>query len=287
MLQSLTDITDKEIYQIADMSIKSIENLCSSVENVKSAFEVTPYNTNKTAFQKCIELYPTLLNDKYTKHHLKDIKDSLIKKYRSGKLQINGKFTFVLPDFYAACEHWFMLEDNPKGLLNDGEVFCWLFTNYDKLDCLRSPHLYREHPVRNNLAYYENIKSEELREWFTTNAVYVSCHDMISRIVQCDYDGDRLLCVADKTFVQVAERNMKNIVPLYYEMKKAMPHIINNDVIYEGLILAFTGGNIGIYSNNISKIWNSETFLSGTDEEKQNALNYIKCLTAQNNWVID
>ena len=34
-------------------------------------------------------------------------------------------------------------------------------------------------------------------------------------------DGDILLVVEDKDFIKLAEKNMKNIVPLYYEMKKA------------------------------------------------------------------
>ena len=81
-------------------------------------------------------------------------------------------------------------------------------------------------------------------------------------------DGDKLLVVADKTIIKVAERNMQDIVPLYYNMKKALPHSLTNENIYDGLIHAFTGGNIGIYSNNISKIWNDEVFITGTDEEK-------------------
>lgn len=102
-------------------------------------------------------------------------------------------------------------------------------------------------------------------------------------------DGDKSLVVADKTLIEVAERNLKkfNIVPLYYNMRKAESIKIDNNVLYNGLCAAFTGGNIGIYSNNISKIWNSETFISGTHEEKVHAINCIKRLCCQNNFVID
>lgn len=80
---------------------------------------------------------------------------------------------------------------------------------------------------------------------------------------------------------------MQGIVPLYYNMKKAEPAILNNENIYNGLCAAFTGGNIGMYSNDISKIWNNEVFISGTEEEKANALDCIKRLCCQNNFVID
>lgn len=289
MLQSLTDITDDEILEIAKVSIDKLERLCSSVNNIKEVFGVTPYNTDKTAFQKAINLYPNLLNDEYAKSRLRSIKDSMVKRFKAGKLRVHGKYTFILPDFYAACQHWFMGIENPKGLLEDGEVFCWLFRKSEKLDCLRSPHLYREHAVRKNTAWREVDESRRswLREWYCTDAVYTSCHDLISKILQFDVDGDKALVVADKKLIEVAERNMQGIVPLYYNMKKAEPIQLSNVSIYDGLNAAFVGGNIGIYSNNISKIWNSDVFVSGTDEEKQQAIDIIKLLCMENNFVID
>ena len=100
-------------------------------------------------------------------------------------------------------------------------------------------------------------------------------------------DGDTSLVVADKEFIKVAERNMNGIVPLYYEMKKAKPDLITPENIYNGLNSAFVGGNIGIYSNDISKIWNSNIFVNGTEEEKQEAINVVKLLCMENNFVID
>ena len=287
MLQTLTDISDKEIKAITDESNNILQCLCDSIENVQKAFGISPYNTEKTFFQKSVELYPNLLNDEFVKSKLREIKDSLVKKFKSGKLRIKGKYTFLLPDFYAACEYWFGDIKNPKGLLDDGEVFCWLFRKSEKLDCLRSPHLYREHAIRKNQAYRDCKKQKELREWFTTDAIYTSTHDLISKVLQFDVDGDKSLVVADKTFITIAERNMKNIVPLYYNMRKANPIKLTNQTIYDGLNAAFIGGNIGIYSNDISKIWNSDVFISGSKSEKEDAINIIKILCMENNFVID
>lgn len=288
MLQTLTDITEEEIAEIAGLSVHRLKNISSSIADIQRAFGVTPYNQNMTAFQKAIQLYPDLLNDSYVKCYLKEIKDSMIKRYKAGKLRVYGKYTFLLPDFYAACEYWFMGNKDPKGLLEDGEVFCWLFRKSDKLDCLRSPHLYREHAVRKNIAWKNyGERQQQLREWYCTDGIYTSCHDLISKILQFDVDGDKSLVVADKTIIKVAERNMQGIVPLYYNMKKAEPIQLSNITIYDGLNAAFTGSNIGQYSNNISKIWNSEVFISGTDEEKQQAIDAIKLLCMENNFVID
>ena len=290
MLQTLTDITDDEILELADGSIVKLKNISASIANIKAAFGVTPYNTSKTSFQKAIDLYPDLLNDEYVKIQLREIKDSLIKKYKAGKLQVCGKYTFLLPDFYAACQYWFLGEENPDGLLNDGEVFCWLFRKHNKVDCLRSPHLYMEHAIRENIACYRyKERQQQIREWFTTDGIYTSCKDIISKILQFDVDGDKALVVADKTLINVAERNIKkfDIVPLYYNMKKAASVRLTNENIYNGLSAAFTGSNIGQYSNDISKIWNDEVFVSGSYEEKLEAINVIKLLCMENNFSID
>jgi hypothetical protein len=132
----------------------------------------------------------------------------------------------------------------------------------------------REHAVR------KNVIDDEKSKWFTTDAVYTSSHDLISKILQFDNDGDKSLVVADENIVKIAERNMTDVVPLYYEMKKANPVILNSQNIYEGLNAAYTGGNIGAISNDITKIWNS-------GEITKEKLDVIKILCMENNFVID
>lgn len=320
MLQTLTDITEEEILLLAQPSVTRLNNLCTSPKSMMEALGITPYNTNMTPFQKSVKYYPALLNDSYTKDILKEIKDSLVKKYRCGKLEINGRYTFLLPDYYAACEHWFSHAEKPAGLLEDQEVFCWLYRHDEKLDCLRSPHLYKEHAIRRNTACLSQNGDREdafagppfpcvhtgnsslrkdqnsdhcdsralrLRSWFTTDGLYASTHDLISKILMYDVDGDKALVVADKDFIRIAQRNMQDIVPLYYNMRKASPTRLSHETIYAGLNAAFTGGNIGVYSNDISKIWNHEVFQTGTPQQKQEAVNCVKYLCCQNNFVID
>lgn len=287
-LQTLTDITDEELLEIATPSIDRLNNLCSSVNSMQMAFGVTPYNTNMTPLQQAVKIYPDIMSDSYFKDVIRNIKDSLIKKYKSGKLEIEGKYTFILPDFYAACEYWFLNIQNPDGLLDGEQVWCNLFKHRKELDCLRSPHLYKEHAVRENAACtLMPEKKEMVAKWFGTQAIYTSCHDLISKMLQFDVDGDHSLVISDKKIVEIAKRTMQNIVPLYYNMKKAEPTELNNKNIYNGLIAAFTGSNIGQYSNNITKIWNSDIFVNGTDEEKKNASDIIKLLCMENNFCID
>jgi hypothetical protein len=274
MIQTLTDMTDDELVDIAFKSSNKIVNLSSTVDSMLNAFGVTKYNKNKTYLQQALEIYPELLRDIYTKDVLRQIKLSLIKDYKSAKLEIDGKYTFLIPDMYAFCENLFCGIKEPVGLLQNNEVYCNLYKKVEKLDCLRSPHLYREHAVRNN------VIDDEKSKWFITDAIYTSCHDLISKILQFDVDGDRSLVVAEKSIVQIAERNMRDIVPLYYNMRKADPVILTNEQIYNGLNAAYTGGNIGAISNDITKIWNSGII---TDEK----MKAIKLLCMENNFTID
>ena len=92
-----------------------------------------------------------------------------------------------------------------------------------------------------------------------------------------DNDGDKLLVCVERTLMEAAERNMQGVVPLYYEMRKAAPQEINLIGIYDGMTAAYSGGNIGPISNNITKIWNSPNPDVDT----------IKRLCYRNNEVID
>ena len=94
------------------------------------------------------------------------------------------------------------------------------------------------------------------------------------------FDGDTLLIIKDKLLTKVAKRNMKNIVPLFYDMKKAKPVELTKDSIFEGMINAYVTGNIGPYSNNISKIWNNE-------DVGEKEINVVRWLCMENNYCID
>ena len=228
-------------------------------------------NIDKNYIQEALSIYPELLQDNYSKEILKQVKKSLVKEGRAGKLDIDGMYTFIIPDMYAFCEFLFEGNINPNGLLSDGEVFCSLYKNRHKLSCLRSPHLYREWAIKNN------VVDENKSKWFITKGLYTSCKDIMSKLLMYDCDGDTSLICADAYITSIAERHMKDIIPLYYNMAIAKPTIINNTNILSGLKTAFTGGNIGMISNDITKVWNSEDV----------NLDAIKLLCMENNFTID
>ena len=275
MLQTLTDMTDEEIGRITQQTVDEIETIGSDYQTTMRLLGAADYNTNKSYFQEALMIYPELFKDQYSRDVLKQTKKSLVKQAKAGRLRVNGHYTFLSPDLYAFCEWLFLGEQDPKGLLDDGQVYCRDYQNGDELACLRSPHLYREWPIRNN------VRNDELDRWFgMTKCVYTSCHDTISRILQFDVDGDKTLVIKDRTLTKIAKRNMQDIVPLYYEMKKAKGGELNNQALFDGMTKAFTSGNIGPYSNNITKIWNN-------GHVSQQEVNVIRWLCMENNFVID
>lgn len=238
MLQTLTDITDEELKQISSKTVSEITQLGTDKETMMKVLGATEKNKHKTSLQEALLIYPELLNDDHTKEIIKNKKKSMIKDAKSGKLLVSdARYTYLCPDLYAFCERLFLGIENPKGLLTGSNVYCSLYDE-GHIDILRSPHLYREHGVR------WNKKDEEYDKWFITPGVYTSIHDPISKLLQFDNDGDKALIISDELIVNIAKRNMENIVPLYYEMSVAQKQEINSRNIYEALTLAY-GINIG------------------------------------------
>lgn len=275
MLQTLSDIKDVEIERITRKTVEEINKIGNDFQTTMRILGATSYNQTPNYFQQGLMLYPELFRDSYHKDILKQTKKSLVKQAKGGRLAVNGRYQFLSPDLYAFCEHLFLGEQNPKGLLEDGEVYSRLNKNDAELACLRSPHLYREWAIR------KNKRGEELDKWFgQTKCIYTSCHDLISRYLMFDVDGDKALVIQDRTLTAVAKRNMKDIRPLAYDLKKAKGGLINSESLYNGMIRAYTGGNIGPISNNITKVWNSGKI-------GQEQLNVVKWLCLYNNAVID
>lgn len=270
MLQTLTDITYDELKSISEKTIKEIKAIGNDKDVMMKVMGATENRKFRSPLQNALLLYPQLLNDDHVKETIKNKKKSLVKDAKSGKLQVeNSRYTYLCPDLYAFCEKLFLGIDNPNGLLNGSDVYCSLYESGD-IDVLRSPHLYREHGIR------KNVRNELLDEWFITKGVYTSIHDPISKLLQFDNDGDKALIISDPFFVNIAKRHVSDIFPLYYEMGVANKQVINSKNLYESLTNAYAV-NIGEYSNNITKIWNSNSV----------NLDVIKWLCAENNFAID
>lgn len=182
MLQTLTDMTDDELQMLCEKTNKKLRNMASDRQTMLQVFGATKSPERLNYFQKSLAYYPELLQDPYCRETLRDLKNSAEWQAVAGRLDIDGKYLFLIPDLYAACQHWFCHEEAPKGLLANGEVAARIYGKREKLDVLRSPHLYKEHAVRRNIW----AESPEVQKWFRTDGIYTSSWDCISRVLQFD-----------------------------------------------------------------------------------------------------
>lgn len=278
MLQQLTNMSDEEV----EILTKDTKELINDVHHLPSAqlelLGATKDNRKRDYIQEALYLYPELLTSAFFKKQVSDKITKTKKDICSGKIKIKGsRRVFLLSDPYAFCEWLFKGEETPIGLLEDGQVYCSLLKDTEKVDVLRSPSLSFEHAIRNNVASQKKIK-----KWFITDGCYTSSHDLISKILQFDVDGDECLILGKEAdwIIKLAEEMIDkyNIKPLYYEMGKADAKIINEQEISNSLLYVFNKSNIGKVSNAITNIWN----LSGMDSYDK-----IQKLTMYNNEVID
>lgn len=228
---------------------EKIVNAHHDLDAMLDMFNVNEEYDRNNALQKALYLYPSMLKNDGFKKMLKDNITARKKELRQGRIKINGVYTFIIPDVFAWCEYLLLDNKDPKGLLKDGEVSCRL-VNGDKDICVnRSPHLYKEWCVR------KNMKNPEHRRWFISKGVYTSAHDMISKQLFFDVDGDIALVIDNDEVTKVAKHTMKDIVPLDFRLEKAKPEKITKSNIYDSYKLAFKA-NIGYYSNLITKVMN-------------------------------
>jgi len=271
MTQALVDFSDDDIKAYTHQTHNKIKNLNKNKDCMLRTLGADEQSDR--SYQAALAIYNELLRDGYARDVLKAIKKRMVLDAKSGAILCNNKRLFAIPDLYAACEFWFLDETEPKGLLPDGYVYSPIYKNEEELDVLRSPSLYMEHAVR------KISKDTEVRKWFRTNGIYTSCHDLISRILQFDNDGDQLNCVLESVIIEAAKRNIKqmDIVPLFYDAYKADKEQLSYETLFNGLKRAHDYSGIGQVSNNLTKLWNREN----------PDIFAAACLTRFNNAVID
>lgn len=288
VLQTLTtEMTDDDILSLASYDINCLNGIGRNVQcmlNVLGANEKK--NDHMNWLQKSLLLYPEMLKDFYVKTVLKNTKDSMIKKFRSGKFNINGAYVFAIPDTLACLQYWFTDMDKSDlskfGFVKEGNVSCRLFQNNEELDCLRSPHLDHAHCIRKNQI------NDQTKTWTKSNGIYIGMKDIMSKLLMYDNDGDKLLVHNNKTIIKCAKQYQRKhgMIPNYYDMPKANPELISSDSLYNGIVMAYHHGNIGTPSNEITKIWQTLS-PDSTEEEIQHAINVIALRCADVNFTID
>lgn len=283
MLQQLINMSDAQVKLLCTDFKELITKVHTDRKSQLEFLEATKENEHRDYFQEALMLYPEMLQSAFVKKQISDIITARKKEACSGQIVIpNSKRMFILSDPIAFVDWLFHekkeKEENyiPKGFLQDGEVYCNLYPNSAKLDCLRSPSLSFEHAIRTNV---RAIKGDN--KWLITNGLYTSTHDVISKILMFDVDGDEALVLDTDWIINLAEDMIETykINPIYFEMGKAEAKELNEDNISKSLLYVYQKSNIGKVSNCLTKLWNSKNPMEKYPQMQK--------LMLYNNFVID
>lgn len=268
------NITDEKIKRLSELTVYLIND---AKKNPDTALKIMGASLEEDEeldpFYASIKAYPQLLQDSHVRKRINSKIESIRKRAMGGKPFIHGFYSYICPDLYAACEYWFCNDKIPKGLIPANSVYNSFYNDKDpikEIACLRSPHLSDcEHGIR------KLEKSEECKRWFHGLDTIISTHDLLTKTLQCDVDGDECLNVHDNAFIDLLDRDK---LPLYYEMKKGADVEVNNENIFNCLKHSFENSVIGDISNALTKHLNMK------DEPD---LRFVRFMTAYNNFIID
>ena len=285
VLQTLTtEMTDDDIVEIIGEDIETLKGIGNDYKAMLKILNADEKNAKMSPLQMSLIRYPEMLKDQYVKNYLKNMKKSVIKKLRSGKVTINGAYTFIIPDPVACLQWWLLGERDLKqlGFIHGNNVRCALFDEGEEVDCLRSPHLDHAHCIRTI------IEDADLKKWYPTNGLYVGVEDTMSKFLVYDNDGDKSLVHNNKTIIKCAKQFQEKygMIPNYYEMAKARPELLTNDTLFNGMLSAYHHGNIGSPSNEITKIF-AKLDTNSTRETVLEAIEVVALRCADVNFVID
>lgn len=262
-------LTDEKLEELCADTIEYLDNMKNDLYTM-----VNIMGNNDSYLSMSISAYNDLVYDKHVQEELED-------KFRSERIDARGNklilkdslYSYICPDLYAFCTWLFCGIENPKGLVPKNHVYNSFFNDmdYDKVDCLRSPHLYIEHGVRNLV---KGDVLEKCKEWFNDFDTIVSSHDLLCRLLMFDVDGDEVLLTPNKTIIECVP---DDIIPLYYEAFEPEKDIISKETIYEAIMSSMENTQIGDISNVMTKNYNS----SDTDME------FNKIMCCYNNLSID
>lgn len=255
-----------------------IEKLCADT--------IAYLDSIKTDVDKVIEImgddyitdtmreYRPLLQDSYVQGRVESKFCHERTDARGGKLILKDSlYSYICPDLYAFCEWLFCGIEKPAGIIPKNYLYNSFFNDkdYTKVDCLRSPHLYIEHGIRNLV---KDDVLEKCKEWFNDLDTIVSNHDLLCRILQFDVDGDECLLTPNEHIIACVP---DGVVPLYYEAFDAQKEEVCGKVLYRALVSSLENSNIGDISNIMTKNYNNE------DSEAE----FSKIMCCYNNFTID
>lgn len=271
-------LTDERMHELCGPTIEYLNSFKTDKEKMVQTLNDHDRSGFYNTISAAVSLYPDMVHDNYIYEKIQQVYLSERNNALGSKLVIpDSCYSYICPDLYGFAQWLFLGMEEPEGILPPNYVYNSFFNpkSMKQIDCIRSPHLYfSEHAIR-NLADGETAR--QCAEWFPKNTLVINNHDLLTRQLMCDVDGDEALCCG---FQPVIDSVRDNVLPLYYSSFKAEPEQINKDSLFCGLLESFGNVQIGDISNALTKIYSQPQINSENVE-------LAKVLCAYNNSVID
>ena len=262
-------LTDEKLAELCADTIEYLDKMKTDLDTmIRIASKDDDY------ISMALEAHKELVYDEYIQGKLESKFKSERNDARGNKLILKDSlYSYICPDLYAFCTWLFCGIKNPKGIIPRNYVYNSFYNDksYEAVDCLRSPHLYVEHGIRNLV---KNDTLEKCKEWFNDLDTIVSSNDLLCRLLMFDVDGDEILLTPNKTIIECVP---DDIVPLYYVPFDPVKSEINNEAIYQAIVSCMENTKIGDISNVMTKNYNN----ADTDME------FNKIMCCYNNLSID
>lgn len=290
VLQSL-QLSKNQIKILCKDTIETIKNISSNVDEFMKFRGID--TDNKEKLKVLPEYYRILKTNKYLFHDpwlqkkiQKDI-DGIKKRAYLGGIFVQGNYQVLGVDVVSLLE-W-ALGLPVKGVLEANEVYSdyWNEKQIFEVALARFPHVSHEWKISKVV----NPECEDAKYLkYQCSTMCISMHDSTDmRLGGADHDNDHVISLSNRVLIQAAKHSEdnKNTV-LYIESWKdkedQKPKPIKEFKINNMRKLIKTdcdgmSGNIGVYVNEITKLWSKKQ----TEEIK----NYIKIMSVICSKVID
>lgn len=191
---------------------------------------------------KLLSLDKRVIRDPYIRKHIVNTLNKKIKESYSGKIMIDGHYSFMMADPYALSQHAFGIE--VSGILKEGEFFSQYWNDKDikRVSAGRSPLTWRS-----ELCTLDFISNQESKKWLshlTSGVVLNIFGNDIMKFADSDYDGDMIWTSSNEEIIN----NTYGGIPVTYDKRKVPKTSFDYSVLPKIEEKSF-GTKIGLITN--------------------------------------
>lgn len=220
-------------------------------------------------YLKLLLLSKDSINDPYVRSHLTNSLNKKIRESYTGKLLVEGNYSFLIVDPYALSQHALGLP--VTGILRDGEFYSdyWNSKERDVVVAGRSPLTWRSELLKLNIV--SNVKT---KKWFShiySGTIISAFGNDMMKFADGDADGDLVFTTSNEQMIEGAYGGL----PVTYEKKSTPKTKFDINSLPEYEIKSF-GTKIGLVTNYSTTMMAMLPFYKSESPEREELIKRLK-----------